>query len=324
MDSSYVLFIVLLFVAVVLAFEGGWQVWASKNGAQAKRVAARLRTLDDAGVEAALSIERRTAVRRWNWLDDSVVAGLPAGPRLLRFLETSGTGLGAAEMLLYSAVLGVVGVALPIMLGKPWTFSLLLGCVLASVPWFWLGRKRTQRMRLFERQIPQALDLMGRALRAGHAFPTGVKMVGDEMPEPIAKEFRVLYDETNFGMPQNEALMRLADRVPIDDLRYFVIAVMIQRESGGNLAELLDNIAGIVRARLKLMGEVRTLSAEGKLSAWILGMLPFCVGALINIVNPKFMDVLWTDPVGLKMVGGALVMMALGVLWMRKIIQIRV
>jgi len=324
MDSSYVLFIVLLFVAVVLALEGGYQIWASKNSAEAKRVAARLRTLDDAGAEASLSIERRAAPRRWNWLDDSIVAELPKGPELLRYLETSGTGRGAAEMLLYSAALGVAGVALPIVLAKPWTFSLLLGGVLASLPWFWLGRKRAQRMRLFERQIPEALDLMGRALRAGHAFPTGVKMVGDEMPEPIAKEFRVLYDETNFGMPQNEALMRLADRVPIDDLRYFVIAVMIQRESGGNLAELLDNIAGIVRARLKLLGEVRTLSAEGKMSAWILGLLPFCVGALINILNPKFMHVLWTDPVGLKMVGGALVMMALGVWWMRTIIQIRV
>ncbi|MBW8828533.1 MAG: type II secretion system F family protein [Burkholderiales bacterium] len=324
MDPSYVLFFVLLFVAVVLAIEGGYQVWASKNSAEAKRVAARLRTLEEHGTQAVTSIERRAAVRRWNWIDDSVLAGLPKGPELLRYVETSGTGRGVAEMLLYSAVLGLIGVIVPIVLVKPWTFSLLLGAVLASLPWFWLGRKRTQRLRLFERQIPEALDLMGRALRAGHAFPTGVKMVGDEMPEPIAKDFRMLYDETNFGMSQNEALMRLADRVPIDDLRYFVIAVMIQRESGGNLAELLDNISGIVRARLKLMGEVRTLSAEGKLSAWILGLLPFCVGALINIVNPKFMDVLWTDPVGLKMVGGALVMMALGVWWMRGIIKIRV
>jgi tight adherence protein B len=179
-------------------------------------------------------------------------------------------------------------------------------------------------MRLFERQIPEALDLMGRALRAGHAFPTAVKMVGDEMPEPIAKEFRILFDETNFGVPQNDALMRLADRVPVDDLRYFVIAVMIQRESGGNLAELLDNIAAIVRARLKLLGEVRTLSAEGRMSAWVLGLLPFGVAAMINIVNPEFMTVLWTDPMGLRMVGGALLMMAFAVWWMRKIIKIRV
>src|SRR5206468_4439419 len=273
--------------AVALSLEGGYQVWASKNSAEAKRVASRLRTLEGASDETPLTIERHIAVRRWNWLDDSAFASLPGGPTLLRYLETSGTGRGAGEMLLYSAVLGVVGAAVPAVLAKPWTFSVVLGGILAALPWFWLGRRRTARLRLLERQIPEALDLMGRAMRAGHAFPTAVKMVGDEMAEPIAKEFRVLFDETNFGVPQTEALMRLADRVPIDDLRYFVIAVMIQRESGGNLAELLDNIAAIVRARLKLLGEVRTLSAEGKLSAWILGLLPFCVGALINILNPK-------------------------------------
>jgi tight adherence protein B len=324
MDTSYVLFAVLMFVAVVLAIEGGYQVWASKNSAEAKRVASRLRGLDGGPEEVALSIERRAAPKRWNWLDDGVVAGLPKGPELLRYVETSGTGRGVAEMLLYSGALGLAGAALPYMLAKPWTFSLLLGGILASLPWFWLGHRRKKRIELFERQIPEALDLMSRALRAGHAFPTAVKMVGDEMPEPIAREFRTLFDEANFGVPQNEALIRLAERVPVDDLRYFTIAVMIQRESGGNLAELLDNIAGIVRARLKLLGEVRTLSAEGKLSAWILGLLPFCVAALINIVNPKFMAVLFTDPMGLRMVGGALVMMAVGVWWMRRIIKIRV
>lgn len=324
MDTSYVLFIVLLFVAVVLALEGGYQVWASKNSAEAKRVAGRLRQLESSSELTPLSIERRTPVRRWNWLDDAAVAAMPKGPELLNYLETSGTGRGAGEMILYSVVLGSVGWALPMLLSKPWTFSLLLCGMLATAPWFWLARQRSKRIQLFERQIPEALDLMGRALRAGHAFPTAVKMVGDEMAEPIAKEFRTLFDETNFGVPQNEALARLADRVPIDDLRYFVIAVTIQRESGGNLAELLDNISGIVRARLKLLGEVRTLSAEGRMSAWILGLLPFCVGVMINIVNPEFMNVLWTDPVGLRLVGGALVMMALAVVWMRSIIKIRV
>ncbi|HUG26549.1 type II secretion system F family protein [Piscinibacter sp.] len=324
MDTSYVLFAVLLFVAVVLALEGAYQVWASKNSAEAKRVMARLQSLEGAVTQTTLSIERQAAIKRWNWLDDNMLRALPKGADMVRYLETSGTGRTAGEMLLYSAVLGAAGAAVPMLLAKPWTFSLFLGGVLASLPWFWLSRRRNQRMQLFERQIPEALDLMGRAMRAGQAFPTAVKMVGEEMPEPIGREFRVLFDETNFGIPQNEALVRLADRVPIPDLRYFVIAVMIQRESGGNLAELLDNIAAIVRARLKLLGEVRTLSAEGKLSAWILGLLPFAVGGVIQLTNPAFLGVLWTDPVGLKMVGGALVLMAVGVLWMRTIIRIRV
>ena len=324
MDTSYVLFAVLLFVAVVTALEGAYQVWASKSSAEAKRVSARLRSLEGAVTQTTLSIERQDAAKRFDWLDETMLLALPKGAQLVRYLETSGTGRSAGEMFLYSALLAGVGAAVPMFLAKPWTFSLFLGGVLASLPWFWLSRRRNERLRLFERQIPEALDLMGRAMRAGQAFPTAVKMVGDEMPEPIGHEFRVLFDETNFGIPQNDALVRLADRVPIADLRYFVIAVMIQRESGGNLAELLDNIAGIVRARLKLLGEVRTLSAEGKLSAWILGLLPFCVGVVIQVTNPEFTNVLWTDPVGLRLVGGALVMMALGVLWMRSIIRIRV
>src|SRR5205809_445847 len=126
MDSSYVLFLVLLFVAVALSLEGGYKVWASKNRAEAKRVASRLRPLD----ETPLTIERHIEVRRWNWLDDSAFAGLPGGPTLLRYLETSGTGRGAGEMLLYSAVLGVVGAAVPAVLAKPWTFSVVLGGIL--------------------------------------------------------------------------------------------------------------------------------------------------------------------------------------------------
>lgn len=324
MDTSYVLFAVLLFVAIVVGLEGLYLMWAATRSAEARRIASRLERIEDGTHDVALSIERRNRVRRLQWLDERIVKALPNGADLVRYLDTSGTGRGAAEMLLWSAGLGIAGALLPYVFAKPWTFSLLFSGVLASLPWFWLARRRTQRLRTFERQIPEALDLMGRALRAGHAFPTAVKMVGDEMADPIGREFRQLFDEANFGMPQNEALMRLADRVPIDDLRYFVIAVMIQRESGGNLAELLDNIAGIVRARLKLFGEIRTLSAEGRLSAWILGALPFCVAAVVQLINPGFMAVLWTDPVGLKMVGGALVMMALGVLWMRKIIRIRV
>jgi tight adherence protein B len=324
MDTAYVLFIVLMFVAVVLALEGAYTVWASKNSAEAKRVAARLRQLEGASEETPLTIERKEAEKRWHWLDDGVIAGLPRGETLLAYMDTSGTGRSVGEMVIYSAILGGLGMLVPFMFAMPFVFSLLLGVLLAVVPWFVLAYHRSERIKLFERQIPEALDLMGRAMRAGHAFPTAVKMVGDEMADPIGKEFRILFDETNYGIPQNEALMRLADRVPVEDLRYFVVAVMIQRESGGNLAELLDNIASIVRARLKLLGEVRTLSAEGRLSAWILGLLPFAVAVIVNIVNPKFMSVLWTDPAGLRMVGGALVMMALGVWWMRKIIQIRV
>ncbi|HEY9445740.1 MAG TPA: type II secretion system F family protein, partial [Burkholderiales bacterium] len=137
-------------------------------------------------------------------------------------------------------------------------------------------------------------------------------------------EFKALFDEVNYGASMQEALLNLAGRIPSTDVRYLVIAVLIQRETGGNLAELLNNIGGIIRARLKLFGAIRVLSAEGRLSAWILSMLPFAAALLIQLVNPRFMSVLWTDPAGTKMIGAALTMMAFGVLWMRRIIRIRV
>jgi len=175
-----------------------------------------------------------------------------------------------------------------------------------------------------EQQLPDALDLISRALKAGHALPSGLQMTGEEMADPIGGEFRIVHDEINYGVAVPTALMNLATRVPSTDMRYFVIAVLIQRETGGNLTELLRNISTLIRERLKLLGKVRVLSAEGRMSAWILGALPFVVGGVINVINPKFMSVLWTDPMGLKMIYGALVMMTLGALWMRKIIRIRV
>ncbi len=324
MDQSFILFAVLLFVAVVLALEGAFQAWSAKHGAEAKRLMSRMRGIDGSADAAPLSIERIGQKSRFDWLDQNVVRNLPTGDKLVKYIATSGVAVSAGEMMVLSGAFGAAGAFLLWVLGKPFVFSVVAALVLGVLPWFWLARRRNKRIALFERQIPEALDLMGRALRAGHAFPTAVKMVGDEMPEPIAREFRVLFDESNFGVPQNEAMIRLADRVPVDDLRYFVIAVMIQRESGGNLAELLDNIAYIVRARLKLLGEVRVLSAEGKLSAWILGLLPFAVGGVINLMNPKFMSILWTDPAGLRVVGFALLAMVVGVWWMSKIIKIRV
>ena len=324
MDTIYVLFVVFLFVAVVLALEGGYTVWASKSSAESKRLAARLRNLGSAGTQAPLSIERIRRRNHWSWLDEHLITLLPNGDRLMRYLETSGTGTTSGEIVVTSAALGLVGFFVPMMLARPLVYSVLGALVLAVIPWWRLSRQRDKRIRLFEKQIPEALDLMGRAMRAGHAFPTAVQMVADEMADPIGGEFRTLFDETNYGVPQQEALLRLADRVPVADLGYFVVAVIIQRESGGNLAELLDNIASVVRARLKLLGQVRTLSAEGRLSAQILIALPFATGALINIITPAFMAVLWTDPVGIRLVGGALFIMALGVLWMRKIIRIRV
>jgi tight adherence protein B len=322
MDLSFVLFALVGFLAVVLAIEGLYNMWASTRSAEARRLSERLHALagelhSEAGLEKARESERMPRLNQ-------LLGRARAGARLTRFVRESSLSVSAVEVILVSAALGLFGLALPTLLGKPPIFGGVLGLGLAVLPWWRVAGRRGQRVQRLEHQFPEALDLMARAMRAGHSFPTGVKMVGDEMPAPLGHDFRVLFDEMNYGVPTNDALVHLAQRVPLADVSYFVVAVMIQRESGGNLAELLDKISSIVRARLKLLGEIRTLSAEGRLSAIILTALPFCVALVVNLVNPEFMAVLWTDPLGLRMVGVALFMMLAGILWMRKIIRIRV
>jgi tight adherence protein B len=188
----------------------------------------------------------------------------------------------------------------------------------------YVRRRRAKRLRQLERQLPEACDMLARALRSGHAFSLAIDMVGTEFAEPMGGEFRATFDEINYGVSLNEALANLAMRVPIRDLRYFVIAVLIQRETGGNLAEVLDGITALVRERFKLFDKVRVLSAEGRLSAWVLGLLPFIVGMLMLFLNPGFLQVLWQDPMGLKMTIAALSSMAVGVVWMSRVVALRV
>jgi tight adherence protein B len=322
MDLSFALFAVLAFLAVVLGLEGLYNLWMNKHGAEAKRIGERLAALRGE-LHTEVSLERVQERQRMGALQ-ALIDSTAQGSRLSHWVRASGLQVGAAELVAWSAVLGVVGFFAPRLLGLAPIFGVTLALVLAILPWWRVASVRGKRVARIELQLPEALDLMCRALRAGHSFPTAIRMVGTEMSEPLGKDFRILADEVNYGVPMGEALANFADRVPLADVRYFVVAVMIQRESGGNLAELLENISAIVRARLKLMGEIRTLSAEGRLSAIILTALPFGVAAVVNIVNPKFMSVLWTDPAGLRMVGVALFMMVVGILWMRSIIRIRV
>ena len=241
-----------------------------------------------------------------------------------RLIVQSGASITVGDLLLLTLLLGVAGFIGPLMLGRGLIFSVALAVVLACLPFLYVLRARAKRLLRIETQLPDAIDLMARAMRAGHAFPNALKMVGDEMADPIGSEFRTLFDEINYGVKLEDALLNLLQRVPSTDLQYFVVALLIQRETGGNLAELMDNISAIVRARLKLMGEIRTLSAEGRLSAWILSLLPFATAFLINVLNPKFMQVLWKDPTGLMLIYVALFMMAFGIWWMSRIIKIRV
>lgn len=323
-DSIFLFFGVALFVAVVLGLEGSFMWWNERRGPEAKRMERRLRAASAGGhAVEQLTILKQRALSQSEGLQRLLLA-VPRVHSLDRILIQSGLTLSVADLLGLSLILGAIGFFAPLFFGHAVLISTGLAVVLAALPMLYVLHARSKRLIRIESQLPDAIDLMGRAMRAGHAFPNALNMVGDEMSAPIGSEFRILFDEINYGVTLEDALLNMLSRVPSTDLRYFVVALLLQRQTGGNLAELLDNISAMVRARIKLMGEVRTLSAEGKLSAWILSLLPFAAALIINFVNPGFMTVLWTDPGGLKMVYGALTLMALGIWWMTRIIKIRV
>ncbi|WP_432259412.1 type II secretion system F family protein [Cupriavidus sp. TMH.W2] len=325
MSTIFYAFGILLFVAVVLCVEGIYLWWNNAHGPAAKRIEARLRALSAGGHVGAeqLSILKTRLLagspRMQKWL-----MSVPRVGALDRWLEQSGSSWSVAQLLGYCALVALCTVALIPLLPVPIPLVLVGAGLAAVLPVLHVMRLRGKRLKQMEAQLPDAVDMISRALRAGHSFSSALSMVGQEMKAPIGPEFRTTFEEINYGVALDEAMTNLAIRVPVGDLRYFVIAVLIQRESGGNLAEILDTIATMVRERLKLFDKIRVLSAEGRMSAWVLGLLPFATAGLILVVNPGFMRVLWEDPIGLRMIGGALVSMTLGVLWMRKIIRIRV
>lgn len=325
MDDLYYLFAILLFIAVVLFIEGAYIGWNSSKGPEAARIERRLRAMSAGahGDDGQISIVKQRLLAESPGLQRFLLK-IPRIHTLDRLLEQSGMSWNVSRLIGITVTALVVTYLATSFLAQPILIRLPASIGVAIIPTLYVLRTRQKRLSRIEEQLPEALDLMGRALRAGHALPTALQMVGDEMSAPIAGEFAIAFDEVNFGVSMQDSLVNLATRVPSIDVRYFVIAVLIQRETGGNLSELLSNISNIVRDRIKLLGHVRALSAEGKLSAWILGLLPFGAALLMHLVNPGFLQVLYTDPAGRKMIAGALTMMFFGVLVMRKIIRIRV
>lgn len=325
MDYLFYVFGIFIFLAVVLLIEGTYLAWNTSRGPEAARVTRRLRQMGQGGATDSqeISIVKERLLSESAFLQ-RLLASIPNVQNIDRQLQQSGLTWSVARF----GGLCVLFFALPFVVSIfhwiPLLPCTLLAILLAAAPYWYVRRAVSKRIWQIEQQLPDALDLMGRALRAGHAFPNAGKMVADEMKDPIAAEFRLVFDEVNFGVSVPDALMNMANRVPSTDMRYFVIAVLIQRETGGNLSELLASISTIIRDRIKLLGQVRVLSAEGKLSAWILSCLPFAAGLMIQITNPKFLAVLFTDRAGQKMLWGALTLMVIGILAMRKIIRIRV
>lgn len=324
MDLGLSMFILVTFVAVVLLIEGAYLLWNDTKGPEVERLEKRLRSLSAGqhGTEVGSLLKQRH-LSDTPWVDRLLLA-FPRVSSLDRLLVQAGASMTVSRFILVTLLAGAATFLVLLVLRAPFFFTLVMAVFAMLVPLLLVLRMRSKRLNKFDEQLPEALDLLSRALRAGHAFPSGMQMVATEAADPIASEFQITFEEINYGVSVGDAMLNLATRVPSIDLRYFVISVLLQRETGGNLSELLDNLSNLIRERFKLLGKIRVLSAEGKLSAYILIGLPFVTAGMIFLVNPGFMSVLWTDPAGLSMVFAAIVMMILGAFWMWRIVKIRV
>jgi tight adherence protein B len=325
MDILFYGFIVFLFAAVILGIEGVYLWWVSTHGASAQRIARRLQLMSGNQGRSAerISILKLRRFGRHS-LVDRLLQRFRFAHRLDRLLVQSGIAWTVERFLLCSVGTALATCYLVMQWPMPLAVRSALVLLCAHVPLLLVRRARMRRLARIEEQLPDAADFIARALRAGHSFSNVLQIVGNELAEPLSGEFRIAREEINYGVPLGEALHNMAVRIPLTDLRYLVIAILIQRETGGNLAEILSNISHIIRGRLRLAAQVRVLSAEGRMSAWILGLLPFAVGAMLVLVNRAYVMVLWTDPQGVKLIQIALVMIVIGVIWLRKVIRIRI
>jgi tight adherence protein B len=253
-----------------------------------------------------------TALRRWSGISEPLQV----------LLERSGLKLSVGALVLLCVFCGVV-VAAVVRLLTPYSLpSLVLGVMAGSAPYLFVRRKATKRLIVFEEQFPEAIDLMARALRAGHALPTALQMVSEEIPDPVGAEFKQLFDQQNYGLSLTEALRNFGQRVPLLDARFFVTAVQTQREMGGNLSEVLDKLSSVIRERFKVKRQVRAVSAHGRITGVALGILPPAVAGILFILSPDHIRLLVDDPLGVYMVVIALVLQAIGVLAIRKIVDV--
>ena len=255
---------------------------------------------------------------------DRLVSGTGAGKRLARLIEQSGVRTSPSTVALISIVVAAcAGLAtflfVPQRLAPP-----LAACVAGIAPFAWLLHKRSQRLKRFEEQFPEALDLLSRAIRAGHALQTALGMAADELPDPVGPEFKKTFEQQNFGLPLRDALNEMAARVGILDVRFFVTAVLIQRDTGGNLSEILENLAHVVRERFKIRRQIRVHTAHGRFTGYVLLALPAALAIALSFINPEHMQMLFRERMGQTMLMGAIVMQTIGFLWIRKVIKIEV
>jgi tight adherence protein B len=286
-------------------------------------------------IEAVQKAERRGSVDLGVQLvRDEMMSSVPAINRALMkwswstrfkdFVQQAGIQTRPGKIILTSTVLALLVYVLAAGAHARFPIPLVAALIGGALPLAYVAVKRRRRLRRFEENFPEALDLLNRAVRAGHAFTTGLGMIASEASEPLAGEFRTTFEEQNFGLPLRDALQNLAERVPLIDVRFFVTALLIQKETGGNLSEILENLAHVIRDRFRIYRDVRAKSAHGRLTAGILIVLPPLMVIALGFVNPHYMTTLIEDPIGPPILWGAAIWQAIGAFLLWKIVDIEV
>jgi tight adherence protein B len=322
--NNSLLFGVLVFAGVVLLIEGGYLALRAMRQRGASRVRRRLRQFVEHHRDmSATDITRQTLYSDMPWFN-AILKQLAKARQFSLLIEQANAPYTIGFYLLLTAFFGALGMTLALMFRLGFIIGLVFALVGAALPYLFLVIRKGQRMAKFQRQFPEALELLARAMRAGHSFASALKMVSDEFADPVGPEFARVIEEINFGVAAPQALANLTRRVESQDLRFFVVAVIVQRETGGNLAEIVEKIGTLIRQRFVLLGKIVALAAEGKLSAIILILLPVFLALYLFITQRAYVMTLVTDPIGHYLIAGAFVMMALGVFVMHRLVQIKV
>jgi tight adherence protein B len=244
------------------------------------------------------------------------------GQKLTDLCDQSGMNVTVGSLVVGSLLCGGIAFLVGFLAFRMLLVGIILAPIAAIAPFMFVRWKRDRRVMMFEEQFPEALDLLARSLRAGHALTTGIALVAEEMPDPVGPEFRLLYDRQNFGMPFPDALRDFGERIPVLDAKFFTTAVLIQREAGGNLSEVLGNLSSVIRERFRVKRQVRVLSAHGRITGWVLSGLPPALAACFMVTSENHIQTLTASSIGQKMIVGAICLQLLGTVIIRKLVNI--
>ena len=324
MSNGIWLFVLLVFLTVVLLLQGTVVPAFSDSRKMSKRIQARLQRLADASNGPEFTSLLREKYLRDLSSFERMLESMPGMERLARLLEQAGQETRAYRLVLLAMCLSFGGMLAGWILSRWWPVALACGVIGLVAPFVVVMRQRSQRFARFEEQMPDAIDMIQRALKAGHPFNHCLKLVAEDMEQPISREFELTFADLSFGNDPRRALFGLLQRVPSVSVTALITAVIVQREAGGNLAENLAKISGVIRGRFRFQRRVRTLSAEGRLSGWILSMTPLVLFAVLWMLHPEYLGKLTDDPNGGTLITCAAVMGAIGILWIRRLVRIEV